>query len=525
MRIFIILVLFITILFPGFLYSEDKINASVIINKINNNEDIRMENKHISGELLFTSLLCLEEKKTDEFGKKYFKGKIENSIIFNNCTFEEPLTAYFDNKEVRYSVVFNNTVAFRNCKFKNGVNFKLTRFKEDVDFSGSVFYNASFVRTLFMNNMTDFSKAELINADFTRAQFRGDAKFEDTHFNKVKFWLSEFRNTANFKKAEFADPFWLAYYTCTRDFSRVDFEGDKIFTETSLNGKPFNPAKTINFFDYMIIILPELVSGLGTTLIFTFVAMIIGFFLAIPMCTIRIYGKKPGVSSVMVLLLVIIGMVVFQAVIYAVFTSRKWSIFAFLISIIILGTTLTKLKGCANGFISGYVEIIRGTPLLIQLYMIYYGLPKILLPLGIRLSPYTAAMIGFIINSAAYQVEYMKGGFKAISYDQIEAAHSLGMRKWQTVYEILIPQGLRFSIPALSNELIYLMKYTSLAFIIQAPELMTRIKGLTSDYSRYMDTYLVAAFIYIILTFILTKITDFCDRKLRIPGFEPAKIR
>jgi len=157
--------------------------------------------------------------------------------------------------------------------------------------------------------------------------------------------------------------------------------------------------------------------------------------------------------------------------------------------------------------------------------MIYYGLPKILLPLGIRLSPYTAAMIGFIINSAAYQVEYMKGGFKAISYDQIEAAHSLGMRKWQTVYEILIPQGLRFSIPALSNELIYLMKYTSLAFIIQAPELMTRIKGLTSDYSRYMDTYLVAAFIYIILTFILTKITDFCDRKLRIPGFEPAKIR
>jgi polar amino acid transport system permease protein len=172
-----------------------------------------------------------------------------------------------------------------------------------------------------------------------------------------------------------------------------------------------------------------------------------------------------------------------------------------------------------------YVEIIRGTPLLVQLYILYYGLPKFLLPMGISISSYTAAYIGFILNSAAYQIEYLKGGFKAISYEQIEAAHSLGMSNWETVTTILLPQGLRFSIPALSNELIYLLKYTSLGFVIQAPELMTKAKELASTHARYMETYLIVAFVYVFFTFVLSKLTDVLDEKLRIPGFAPEKIR
>ena len=119
----------------------------------------------------------------------------------------------------------------------------------------------------------------------------------------------------------------------------------------------------------------------------------------------------------------------------------------------------------------------------------------------------------------------MKGGFKAISYEQIEAAQSIGMSRLQLVITILLPQGLRFSIPALSNELIYLLKYTSLGFVIQAPELMTKAKELASTHAKYMETYLIAAFIYIFVTFILSKLTDIIDEKLRIPGFEPEKIR
>ena len=228
----------------------------------------------------------------------------------------------------------------------------------------------------------------------------------------------------------------------------------------------------MNLFEYFITIAPVLGRGLVITLLFTFVGMIVGFVIAVPLCLIHLY------------------------------THGVWK----------------KL-------VTVYVEMIRGTPLLVQLYIIYYGFPKFLLPLGIVVTPYTAAFIGFIINSAAYQIEYMKGGFKAISYEQIEAARSLGMSKWETVITILLPQGLRFSIPALSNELIYLLKYTSLGFIIQAPELMTRAKELASTHARYMETYIIVAFIYVLFTFLLSKITDILDEKLRIPGFAPEKIR
>ncbi len=217
----------------------------------------------------------------------------------------------------------------------------------------------------------------------------------------------------------------------------------------------------MNFFEYMWTILPDLMSGLFTTLVFTLFGMAVGYFMAVPLCLISLYSK-----------------------------------------------------GIGKKIVNVYVEIVRGTPLLIQLYMLYYGLPII----GLNLSPYIAAMIGFTLNSAAYQIEYMKGGFKAISYEQIEAAYSIGMTKWQAIIRILVPQGLRFSIPALSNELIYLLKYTSLGFIIQAPELMTKAKLLASDYARYMDTFLVIALIYVALTFIFSKATDIIYNKLRIPG-------
>ena len=228
----------------------------------------------------------------------------------------------------------------------------------------------------------------------------------------------------------------------------------------------------MSFFQYARLISHELARGVSATLLYTFFGMIIGFFLAVPLCVVKLYGK-----------------------------------------------------GLGQKVVSVYVEIIRGTPLLVQLYMIYYGLPKFLLPLGIRITPYVAAMVGFILNSTAYQVEYMKGGFQAISYEQIEAARSLGMTKWRTIFRILTPQGLRFSIPALSNELIYLLKYTSLGFVIQAPELMTKAKILASTHARYMETYLIAAFIYVILTFLFSKITDFVYQRIRIPGFESERIR
>lgn len=473
-KINIIIILFI-VLIPTKFYGQEQtivknqIESSKILSEINSNAELlTYKNIEINGDLDFTSLSSTEERRTDQFGKKYYRTEINSKLYFENCIFNGKLIAYSDSENTLFDTIFNKELSFINCTFNNGADFTLAKFKKITDFSFSKLTKVNFYRTIFKGEITNFKYSTLEQTDFSMAVFYNDADFSSSTFKDVTFFRSKFMKAANFSNIKFTDKFWLSYYVYLYDFSRIEFNNGKDFSNVTLNGKAFDPSKSLSFFEYMIIILPELGEGLINTLIFTFVAMAIGFFLAIPLCTIRLYGK-----------------------------------------------------GVAKALVTGFVEVIRGTPLLIQLYLIYFGLPQ----LGLSISPYVAALIGFTINSTAYQIEYMKGGFKAISYDQIEAAHSLGMRKWQTVFRMLVPQGLRFGIPALSNELIYLLKYTSLGFIIQAPELIAKVKLLASHYARYMDTYLIAAFIYILLTFILTKITDFLDKKLRIPGFEPVKIR
>ena len=114
----------------------------------------------------------------------------------------------------------------------------------------------------------------------------------------------------------------------------------------------------------------------------------------------------------------------------------------------VLGTLLALGKIYGNKFVSAvvrtFISIIRGTPLLVQLFIIYYGLPSY----GIRLTPITAAIISFIINSGAYQAEYLRGSIQSISGSQLKAAQSIGMTKWQGIRHIILPQALRRVIPS-----------------------------------------------------------------------------
>ncbi|MEC9489205.1 MAG: amino acid ABC transporter permease [Halanaerobium sp.] len=208
---------------------------------------------------------------------------------------------------------------------------------------------------------------------------------------------------------------------------------------------------------------PALVEGLRVTLILTLVSIVFGFILGILLALGKVYGNRP---------------------IY-------W---------------LTH----------SIIEIIRGTPLLVQLFILYYGLP----PYGIRLSPLTAAIIGFSINSGAYQAEYLRGSIQSISSGQMRAALSIGMSKWQAIRHVIMPQALRRVIPAWTNEFIYLLKYTSLAYIIGAPEMMAQAKFVASRNYEFFNVYLITAFVYLVIVVFFTQIFSWVERRVKIPGFE-----
>lgn len=168
-----------------------------------------------------------------------------------------------------------------------------------------------------------------------------------------------------------------------------------------------------------------------------------------------------------------------------------------------------------------YITLIRGTPMLVQLFFIYYGMPAI----GLKLTPMTAAMIGFVLNSAAYQAEYLKGGFLAISSEQVEAGLSIGMTKFEVIKHIIFPQALRFSLPALFNEIIYLVKYSSMAYIVQVPELFAQAKFFTSDTYMYLQTFIFIGLVYLLMVLFVTKLSDWLEKKMYIPGFDVSHLK
>lgn len=147
-----------------------------------------------------------------------------------------------------------------------------------------------------------------------------------------------------------------------------------------------------------------------------------------------------------------------------------------------------------------YVWIIRGTPLLVQLFIIFYGLPSI----GITLGALTSAVIGFSLNVGAYGSEIIRGSIQSISGGQWEAAHALGMSKVQALKHIILPQAIRVAIPPLSNSFISLVKDTSLAAIITVPEMFQVAQQITARTYEPLWMYTEAALIYLIFCSVLT---------------------
>ncbi|MBL0626367.1 amino acid ABC transporter permease [Aeromonas jandaei] len=157
-----------------------------------------------------------------------------------------------------------------------------------------------------------------------------------------------------------------------------------------------------------------------------------------------------------------------------------------------------------------YVWLIRGTPLLVQLFLIFYGLPSA----GIVLDAFTAAVIGFTLNIGAYSSEIIRATLAAIPKGQWEAAYSIGMNWPQVMWRVILPQAARIAVPPLSNTFISLVKDTSLAAAVTVPELFQAAQRLASVTYEPLILYSETALIYLMSSSVLSTLQDRLERKL-----------
>ena len=160
-----------------------------------------------------------------------------------------------------------------------------------------------------------------------------------------------------------------------------------------------------------------------------------------------------------------------------------------------------------------YVSLFRGTPLLVQMFVIYYGLPGI----GVEFTPVTAGVLALSLNAGAFLSESLRGAIGAVGRGQWAAAHSLGLGYRATLLHVILPQALRIAVPAMSNTLISLIKDTSLVSVITLTELMLSTKEVISTTFQPLPLYLAAAAIYWALSLLFEALQRRAEQRLNGP--------
>ncbi|MCJ0918869.1 amino acid ABC transporter permease [Mammaliicoccus sciuri] len=187
--------------------------------------------------------------------------------------------------------------------------------------------------------------------------------------------------------------------------------------------------------------------------------------------------------------------------------------------ILALATALMRISSSKvlKGIARFYVSIIRGTPMIVQLFIIFYGIPEIgRLATGnadnqLTLSPVIAAIIGLSFNVGAYASEILRGGIMSIPKGQTEAAYSIGMNYKQTVQRIILPQAIRVSVPALGNTFLSLIKDTSLLGFILVAEMFRKAQEVASTTYEFLTIYLLVAILYWIVCFIISIVQSYYE--------------
>lgn len=232
----------------------------------------------------------------------------------------------------------------------------------------------------------------------------------------------------------------------------------------------------------------------------------------------------------------------FYHTIFPALNAGFWLSLKIIVPSAVLGLAIGIVVGAVRGTgfpkflvapLNAYVSLFRGTALVMQLVVVYYGLPD--LGLWLRpicedhgwpafwkifyLSPYLASVVVFSLCSGAYHSEYIRGAILSIKKGQFQAAKALGFTPAQTFWTIVIPQAVRRAWPGCGNEVVYLIKYSSLAMILSAKELTSVARSMADQTFRYTETFLLAGLYYLFLVSLATWILNRVEKAYAIPGF------
>jgi cystine transport system permease protein len=181
---------------------------------------------------------------------------------------------------------------------------------------------------------------------------------------------------------------------------------------------------------------------------------------------------------------------------------------------LVLALLVAMMRISSNKLASGvgrfYVSVIRGTPLLVQLFVIFYGLPAV----GVTIDPWPSAIIAFSLNVGGYAAEVIRAAILSVPQGQWEAGHMIGMSRNQTLLRIILPQAARVSVPPLSNTFISLVKDTSLASLILVTEMFRVAQQVAAFSQEFMLLYLEAALIYWVICLLLSTVQTRLEKRL-----------
>lgn len=209
--------------------------------------------------------------------------------------------------------------------------------------------------------------------------------------------------------------------------------------------------------------LPYILQGTAVTIVLVFGALALGFVLGLPMAVAQVYGPKP-----------------------------------------------------VRFFVRTYVWFFRGVPILLLLFLFYYGLFELL---GISIGTIGASCVVLGMASAAYQSQIFRGSLESLPQGQLKAARALGMTDTKGICTVMLPQALRLSIPGWSNEYSILLKDSALCFVLGTPEIMARTHFVASRTYEYLPMYISAGVIYFCITLLGIKMLRLMEQKARIPGY------
>lgn len=165
-------------------------------------------------------------------------------------------------------------------------------------------------------------------------------------------------------------------------------------------------------------------------------------------------------------------------------------------------------------FIQGYISFFIGMPLIVLLLLMHYGLPQ----WGLRVSPFWVALLGFTLNVAAYNAAYLTSAYNGLDQSELEAARSQGFSHRQVFGLVTLPQVLRLSVPALTNQVILNLKDSTIAFLIQYTEFFARIQELASTNFQFFKAYLLAALVYLALVSVIVMAARAVEKRVIISG-------